>query len=71
MRPYRLHVPPPAITPDEMRARAGRFRERVAGMRHALANPRLPPDQRAELERMARNLEAAAVALDKMARGKT
>jgi hypothetical protein len=53
---------------EQYSAKAQRFRERVAGLRHALDNNRVAPLKRAESERMLRNLEAAIVELDRLAK---
>lgn len=54
--------------PEQYRAKAQRFRERAAGLRHGLENRKVPPMQRVEMERMLKNLEAAATELERMAK---
>ena len=46
--------------------KAARLRQRIAGIHHALANPRLNPAERAEKERYLGNLEAAVRGLESM-----
>ena len=45
--------------PEQYLAKAQRFRERAAGLRHGLESYKIPPMQRVEMERTLRNLEAA------------
>jgi len=54
--------------PEQYRAKAQRFRERAAGLRHGLASYKVPPLQRVEMERMLKNLEAAANELERLAK---
>jgi hypothetical protein len=54
--------------PEQYLAKAQRFRERAAGLRHGLESYKVPPMQRVEMERMLKNLEAAATELEKMAK---
>jgi hypothetical protein len=57
--------------PDQYLAKAQRFRERAAGLRHGLGSYKLPPLQRVEMERMLKNLEAAATELERLAKRRT
>jgi hypothetical protein len=54
--------------PEQYLAKAQRFRERAAGLRHGLESYKVPPLQRVEMERMLRNLEAAATELERLAK---
>jgi hypothetical protein len=54
--------------PEQYLARAQRFRERAAGLRHGLESYKVPPLQRVEMERMLKNLEAAATELERLAK---
>jgi hypothetical protein len=54
--------------PEQYLAKAQRFRERAAGLRHGLESYKVPPMQRVEMERMLKNLEGAATELEKMAK---
>ncbi|MBM3532804.1 MAG: hypothetical protein FJX60_07195 [Alphaproteobacteria bacterium] len=54
--------------PEQYLAKAQRFRERAAGLRHGLQSYKVPPLQRVEMERMLKNLEAAANELERLAK---
>lgn len=54
--------------PEQYLAKAQRFRERAAGLRHGLESYRIPPLQRVEMERTLKNLEAAANELERLAK---
>lgn len=54
--------------PEQYLAKAQRFRERAAGLRHGLESYKVPPLQRIEMERTLRNLEAAATELERLAK---
>jgi hypothetical protein len=54
--------------PEQYLAKAQRFRERAAGLRHGLESYKVPPLQRVEMERMLKNLEAAATELERLAK---
>jgi hypothetical protein len=54
--------------PEQYLAKAQRFRERAAGLRHGLSSYKVPPLQRVEMERMLKNLEAAAAELERLAK---
>ncbi len=54
--------------PEQYLAKAQRFRERAAGLRHGLESYKIPPMQRIEMERMLKNLESAAKELERLAK---
>jgi hypothetical protein len=54
--------------PDQYLAKAQRFRERAAGLRHGLDSYKVPPMQRVEMERTLKNLESAATELERLAK---
>ncbi len=54
--------------PEQYLAKAQRFRERAAGLRHGLESDKIPPMQRIEMERMLKNLESAAKELERLAK---
>lgn len=54
--------------PEQYLAKAQRFRERAAGLRHGLESYKIPPLQRVEMERTLKNLEAAATELERLAK---
>ncbi len=54
--------------PEQYLAKAQRFRERAAGLRHGLESYKIPPMQRVEMERMLKNLESAAKELERLAK---
>ena len=54
--------------PEQYLAKAQRFRERAAGLRHGLESYKIPPMQRVEMERTLKNLESAATELERLAK---